>query len=462
MAVAAAEQQTFEQEQGLQDFEIHSWVEANPPVVDISETAGDLEARNSATHFIGACAVGGTVEKFIPETVKPIESLYDAVQKAAEGDTHARKVVETNVRTDVVERTMKTGHVIEVDLHVDEAGVIHQYGQSMESVQANSLKYAAESPEMRKRTEAETTNAFRIKQMYENGELEDGYFVVFSPAADDMHHDEMKKAGFFTDTMSLAIQGVTIKNGTLTMESAFVSGVTHPGAERHDLAAIAELGDDFGIDLRGKTATEVLARPLKVDKQVMPNGVIDLVRMFDNKIAGETFFGEARTPQDYDEYLDICREREERFKPRVEEITNELISHPERISNRLEAVELLHDLSESSMVRQAVCDTDINPLVFGESAAVHIERARLSMANGEIGEVIVAVTMAQKTAVSSSCPSSMKKISASGLEEGIFGEDEDEYGPLTFTCTAGHTNRRDPGKLRDKCKVDDCKGTVGC
>lgn len=39
---------------------------------------------------------------------------------------------------------------------------------------------------------------------------------------------------------------------------------------------------------------------------------------------------------------------------------------------------------------------------------------------------------------------------------------EDEYGPLTFKCTAGHTNTRPKGKLISKCSTKDCKGTVGC
>lgn len=40
--------------------------------------------------------------------------------------------------------------------------------------------------------------------------------------------------------------------------------------------------------------------------------------------------------------------------------------------------------------------------------------------------------------------------------------DEDEFGPLTFNCTDGHTNTRPKGKLIDKCRVKTCEGTVGC
>lgn len=40
--------------------------------------------------------------------------------------------------------------------------------------------------------------------------------------------------------------------------------------------------------------------------------------------------------------------------------------------------------------------------------------------------------------------------------------DEDEYGPLTFQCTKGHTNRRPRGKLISQCRIKSCKDSVGC
>lgn len=49
-----------------------------------------------------------------------------------------------------------------------------------------------------------------------------------------------------------------------------------------------------------------------------------------------------------------------------------------------------------------------------------------------------------------------------GAEEAKPKDDEDQYGPLTFECTEGHTNRRPRGKLIDKCQHRGCKGSVGC
>ena len=59
-----------------------------------------------------------------------------------------------------------------------------------------------------------------------------------------------------------------------------------------------------------------------------------------------------------------------------------------------------------------------------------------------------------------------------GLQQDIFGGSkegdsypagEDQYGPLTFKCTEGHTNTRSRGKLLTECSFKSCKkGSVGC
>lgn len=69
----------------------------------------------------------------------------------------------------------------------------------------------------------------------------------------------------------------------------------------------------------------------------------------------------------------------------------------------------------------------------------------------------------------SGCGASVSAITASEqLSEAGYGNqsesgnDEDKFGPLTFKCKNGHTNRRPRGKLIDKCWVPNCKDSVGC
>lgn len=409
--------------------EIPEWVmqetaQSEIVAIDLSETAEDERTREAAKRFIGACLVGRETELTVEQTpahVQPIESLHDAIQLAAEGNEQARKMVETNVKTDMIERTMKTGHVIEVNLNVDVAGKIQQHGQSMESVQANSLKmFAGGNKMMFERAEAEAVNAFRIQEAYENGELEDYYLVAFSRPDDKASSEELKEAGFFVDNMSCAIQATTVKDGVLSTESAFVSGVKTKGGVRHDAQTLAGIGKELGVDFEGKNSTEALQTMVKIPKHMMPNGVIDLVEKWDAKVeveeGEEVFFGEAKSKKDYLEYLDECYEREERFQPKVKEVTDRLIAKAPTLkhsTDRVDATEVLAELSEAAMVEQALGDADIDPNVFGAVAANHIIAARTHLERGEYEEAQNSMHEAKDTADSTSCPGGSSK-SASG------------------------------------------------
>jgi len=366
----------------------------------IPELASDEEIRRRAAEFIGAVAVNDCVEA--PTAVQPIESLHEAVQLAAEGDRRARAMIETNVRTDVIERTMKAGHITSVDLMVDEAGKIQQHGQRLDSVQANSLRFAADTWQMRERTEAETRNTFRLQYHFDQGDLDDHYFVVFSRAADNMSEAAMKRAGFFTDTMSCAIQVTSVENGRLVTASAFVAGVEKPGAPRHDETTVVKAAEKLGVDYSGLDATEILDTPVLVPKRMLPNGTVDLVRLTD-AVRG-TFFGQAKPAQDYAAYLKLCREREERFEPKVQKIVNQLINERTVIGSPVEAVRRLHEISGEQMLEQAVGDDDIDPAVFGAVSAAALMEARLAYQRGDAERVVEHIRFAKANRMDSSCP----------------------------------------------------------
>jgi hypothetical protein len=373
------------------------------PVVVIPETLQDEFTRRRAARFIGACALNSTVNQQEAFITNPIESLYDALCQAYDGDPTARSMVETNVATDVIERTIKTGHVTAVDLDVDAAGKIQQFGQSMESVQANSLRYAADSLQIRERTEAETTNAFRIESEYRQGRLADYSFVVLSRAADNMTEAQMSAAGFFTETMSCAIQVTHARGDHLVTESAFVSGVKSPGSDRHDAETITTMLARLGVDVAGKSAAELIGTPLLIHNELMPNGVIDIVKRYD-EAAGGTFFGEAKPSQDYIAYRETCRNREQSYQPKIQQIVSELIALAPQITSKTQAAQRLAKLSEAQMVEHAVRDNAIDLRVFKSVSAQHIINTRAYLQRGDFHEAQVELALAVTTARSSSCP----------------------------------------------------------
>lgn len=410
MAVAATSER-------VQSFGAVAWQEQGGPalVLSVQERAEDETIRRRSARFIGAIAMGHKDEVTANYESGPgggLFSLQEALKRAAAGDESARKLVEANVRSDVIERTIKAGHVMRVKLGVNDQGKIMQHGQTMESVHANALNFSSGTWQMRERAEAETRNAFRIESLHRQGLLGEYAFVVFSRAADNMTVAEMDSAGFFTDTMSCAVQLTSAQGVSLTTESAFVAGVKSPGGERHDGQTVARLGTKLGVDYADKAAAEVIDTPLLIHKSLLPHGAIDLVQLYDSCADG-TFFGEAQPPQNYPAYLQVCRHREQRLAPKVQSIVEQLVAAADQIETPLAAVQRLHDLSEKHMVEQAITDTTINPRVFGTIAAAHIEQARLHYELGNTDLVQAAISKAQASAISSSCPSALQEAAES-------------------------------------------------
>lgn len=428
-----------------------------PEVMLVTELHEDIRAKEKAAHLIGSVALGATTEVESDKTDKPIRSLYDALTLAKDGEIEAKRVVESNVSTDVIERTIKTGHVMKpLPLHVSSDGKIHQYGQRLDSIQANSLRYASDNPVMRARTEAEVTNSYRLEELNRTGQLDDYNFVVISKA------ENLPEYGFFTDTMSCSIQVVTKDDtGHLSQESAFVAGKSSVDGELHIDQTVNKLGQRVGVDYAGKTTAEIIGMPLLVHKNKMPNGVIDFVKFIDD-CAGGTFFGEDRLAQDYLEYQKECYLREASFLPKIQTITEELIARSEEITSPLAATRVLSSISGNHMVEYAISDTTINPNVFGMVSAGYIEKARQAQMIGDVQNINHFMGLAKKHEQSSSCPSADKN--PAGIDEDELGivssKDEDQYGSLTFKCRKGHNNRRPKGKLIENCQV--CHESVRC
>ncbi len=377
--------------------------------IAISEAPEDCEIQQKAARFIGSVATSATFE--LKAHASRFNSLFEAMQAAYHGDPEALSLVRLNVKTDVVERTIKAGHVIEVAVNVGDNGVSHQSGQSMYSVQANALKFAAKTPQMRARTEAEVTNHFRLEHYQRTGMLEGHSFVVFSCAPDDMTAAEMKQAGFFTDTMSCSIQVTTVRNGKLVTESVFVAGIKQPGGTRHDIRAVRAIAQSFGVDFSNKSVTEMLNSPILVSNENIQNGGVDIAERFDIEVDADsgagsraTFFGQDQKPKNYITYKTECREREAAFKPKVDAITNEIVRLYPQMRDEVHACQMLNEISGKHMIEQAIFDYSIDPQVFGYLSAEDIYRARRAMEAGEVERGLEYMYRAKQNDQSDSCP----------------------------------------------------------
>lgn len=389
-----------------------------PATYVAQELSIDAELRLRASQFIGSVVSGEAVNVESLPSEGRIATLHEAISRANEGDKEARRMVETNVGTDVIERTIKTGHVMKkVPLGITSGGKLLQHGQAMDSIQANSLQYASNHPIMRARTEAEVRNMFRIEQYAQEGWFDNYSLLVISRA------ENLPDQGFFTDTMSCSLQLIDQDGTGLSLESAFVAGIAAAGQKAHDAETTVKLGAALGADYQGLTPAEIIDRPILIRKDLIRNGVIDVVKMWD--IISGTFFGENRPPEDYISYRAMCHEREKLFGPKVQQITQELISAAPQIHSPVEASRLLNDLSGHHMVEQAIKDKTIDSRVFGWEAARYIDDARQAIARGDVMAIEELTHKAMQTERSSSCPSGMMDSKIGETTVATANEDDD-------------------------------------
>lgn len=422
-------------------------------VVDVAALPEDVERQeraNKLIHSVGALAVER--HEAAADEPKHFDNLLEAVREARGGDETARRLVKTNVHTDVFERTIKAGFVLSVPLETDHDGHIMQNGQTNEQIQANTIRYLGGGAKMQPRFEAEVVNSFRLQAEKDKGSLETHNFLVLSRCADDMTDEELDKAGFFVPTKSMAVQVTSMdEQGNLQIESAFVAGVKSPGTQRHDASMVANFGQSIGVELSG-TAVDTLNTPLLIPKELMPNGIVDIVQMLDDA-AGGTFFGQDKPRQDYAQFRRECREWEKEMEPVVEMIVTELLARSNQLRTPTDATRLLHELSEKHTLYRAVQDTRIDPRVFGEAAVPHIEQARILYLQGELAQSHSAYEAALEVADSSSCPT--------GINSGNdIGDSIDGYGNSNKAAKESNDDCEFISKKCPICKAKNVKTKV--
>ncbi|MDB5170798.1 MAG: hypothetical protein JWO35_492 [Candidatus Saccharibacteria bacterium] len=419
-------------------LEPHGVPEVQPLVLVVPEMAEDVFSRHAAGRFIASVALKHDVSceaaQDSAEKQEGQTSLYEKIHSAANGDEEARKLIYINVLSDMVERSIKAGIVMEVPLEVDESNTVSQFGQSLESVNANTLLYASANKKMLARSKAEARNAFRIKHANMQGKFEDYNMVVFSCVSDDMTRQEQQDVGFFVETMSCAIQVTSLTEDGLQLESVFIAGIKEGESERHDIEAIVKLAAAHGVDYSNMTTTEILDTPLLVHKSLMPNGGVDVAKALDQIIDG-TFMGQDKPVQDYVAFKESCKQREAAFGPRAEKVTQQLINEHASITSPLQAIQRLNKLSQVQSVDHAIKDKTIDARVFGPGAP-YIEQARLHEQMGNMELAGAARNVAQTKSKSNSCPSGMQK----GQEAGSEGEAGSTDGEASSDTKSGKIN----------------------
>jgi hypothetical protein len=411
--------------------------EAASQAIIINETAEDELNCRRAERFVRTAEKAGALalsreahaEKASEESERQprFPSLAHAIHAAKGGDPVARQFVHANVRTEASEIVYKSGHVSEISIFIDENGEPYQYGQQMDDVWLNALRFASGSPAIRPRTLAEIRNGMRIKSARQAGHLKDHWLVIVSRYTDKLNDEEAAEHNFFPETKSCSIQAITeVDESELTQQNIFVAGVRQFGGERHDRETAAKMGDELGINLHGKDDAQTIDSAFLVPKTRVPSGAIEFAWLWD-QAAGGTFFGEDkgadwadRPIEDYLLYAEQCKQRERDLEKLTQAATNELILNASRLDLAndpdvfVKATELLHDTVDARLIRRAIKeDRSIDARVFGPVAAASIEQGRQRYDQGDIQGAEEAAEKAIETSTSSSCPAAREKSDSS-------------------------------------------------
>lgn len=399
---------TTEQLEGA--FSYGEFYADQPTAVDVAAMPGDFECiekaeANLTARHIGDIALGGSVEL----KQKPIRNVKEGLDWAVSGDKDGIEMLDKNIAKEMSEYKYKAGNISKVNLETDSLGRILQNGQLMDDVYRNGYQMASEHPVLKARSQAEAHNGARIENLNQEGVLDTHSFVVFSRTEESLSDQELDDLHFFSATKSVSIQATTNGPEGLTTETAFVAGLSKDGERRTDREVVEALAEYFGVDMRGKTVAEQIDTPLLIPNQFIKNGVIDIVKLYDD-INGGTFFGQDVERQDYKEFKEFCEKRESEFDLDKKKIRGQLVSESHTLDSAVEVSKRLAKLVEERLVKQAIEDDAIDVRVFGAESAENILTARLHVANGDHKLALTHIQTAINTARGGSCPSSLESL----------------------------------------------------
>jgi hypothetical protein len=429
----------------------------------------DEFSRARARRFIAEVAMDDVYIDPCSEEA-PNTSLLESLRRANAGDREAKESVRINAHIAVVEAMIKSGHISQVSMTINEQGNWLQFGQAMLHVHANALRTATtrQYDGVRKRTEAETINGQRIEDLGRAGTLQDHYFFVPSllPSEEELPFDiATKEAGFFGDTMTAAFQLTTIEDEEGVIESAFVAGVNENSGLRYDIEIMRQIYNLAGYDASGWQPLDFLQTPLIIHKSNLPNGIADIVQLYDElveeSLGSRVFFGQDATLQDqlYGAFGQRCQERELLLQGVTDKVVDKLLAHANQLLTPDSAIEKLSELVGPLGVEYAISDDSIDPFVFGTKAASFIEQARVYQRLGDDHMMQQAIENAVNSAVVTMCGMTSSK-SLDGIVDGSEtkkSSDEEDCEFISKSCPVCGTKN-----VKTKVTKNKITGSCGC
>lgn len=450
------------------------------PYLDVIEAVDlpiDTLLQKRAESLVGGIAVGMTVE------VEPVEesiageeqqsNLASSIDKARNGDSEALKMVESNVTTDYLERAYKSGFVSEVELGRTQDGELTQYGQSLESVHINSLRYIR-NEKLRSRAKIEALNGIRDQYYSEAGLLRENARLIVSLVHDDMDDLEAEDVGFFTKNRSISIQLLTEIDGKTIIQTAFVAGKEGQNGESFDKKTVVDMVRNLGVDYSGMSSEDIIGNPILINKKVIPGLIDSVAERFDESATAITgkqkFFGrdvDERQPfEAYSRKRAESKKISEKARSDIKSTVKGLLR--KQFASPTEATEKLAELNDRLLKENIVNDRTIDSAVLGVKASYYIEHARhlIDIGHLEHRDIFILQRNIELTGRSNSCPGGAEsdKKQLDGIAFGENGDSETSEGSTVKDCEfpAKKCPKCDEKNIMVTCKKGKYYGSCGC
>lgn len=381
-----------------------------PPALLVSELPQYEYSKKRFQRLLGSIATKSSVEYGEqPKTT----TLLDAInQTAFEGSKDAEALIDINVGTTVSEACFKKEHVTSISMHLNEQGELIQFGQTMSQFQYNSL---ALRPKRHERLEAvtrqEALNGHAIEDLANQGVLDDYWFVVSSLVPENVPEGDLgeKGDGYFLHSLTYVNQATTRTGDDVITQPAFSEGTFADEeasfeeriARRHDIQTISAVRQRLGLP--PISTTDEALEGILVHKSLMPNGVVDFMRMCDeeaDRILGRTA---DRSDAYYTNLLANSIAKEESLADIKQQVKADLLQHAGKLEDPMEAIQLLWELTKKHSVRSAATNLHIDPIVFGQEAVARVEESRYRLSMGDFIGAEMAIREALKVATISGC-----------------------------------------------------------
>lgn len=441
------------------------------------EASRDYQTRLKVAKTVSALLIEGLVTIDSPELSRAERTSLPAVvgdyfSNDPERHAAAEAQLEKYLSTNVFEILDILGHVTLYESDYEDKG-FSQDGYDLIDMFAHSVLHADHPVEILRRL-LETLNECRAGDGFEAGMFERYYLVEMSEVSrpEDMPVEVADSLGYNTATWAAKIRLTAVDaSGHRITESASVCGVDAEGVRRDGIGMQyirRWLGLEPDSDIEAVIVPEDgLEGAFWVDKRLLNERIISLIKRFDSAFKGPVFFGVDGQTGNYDTVIEQSQEREAKIKSQMKARVAEL-AVALRGADCEEALLIMAHHAKDFATEVCVMDESYDPGHFGVVAAKYIEIARLETSLGDEDAARRAIELAKATAVVDMCGLrlDMNRVNEDGSpgserREGadqISGIDSDS---LKFKCPHGHDNERPgPGLYISNCRK--CNVDVSC